>query len=472
MNQRASLAATTLILLAVACTSDNNAPQLVSPSSASHATTVTAPDAAPMWLVIFPSIAITGSFLPSPTASIAPASPASFDRTFHLSSSNPAILSQLPQTVTLPAGFDRINVGLAVPAVTTTTSVIVTASGAGTTMSAVLTLLPPNSPQPAKMIDTIFATPLTVAAGTPSTATITLTNPAPAGGLVVGLGVKLPLTALMPPAVVVPAGTRTVKVPITTFIGFPNSTTSVQISAFAGPSIVANGVNVVTGDVKPPLSLNPVKLNAPIVGGVASVVGGTSLTGTMSLNGPAPAGGAFITLVSTDTTVATVPASLVIPAGGTSANFPIATKTVSAITSSNVGGGFAGGFLVATLRVTPGSATTPPPVTPPPITPPPVTPPSGGTVSAPTLASPAADSRFKPGAAIAFDWSDVANAASYTIQVSDNDKFSSTLVNQTVTTSQLTTSTLPTKTLWWRVRANAASGTSSSFTSARRFEVK
>jgi hypothetical protein len=155
---------------------------------------------------------------------------------------------------------------------------------------------------------------------------------------------------------------------------------------------------------------------------------------------------------------------VLIPAGATSASFPIVTKTVGATASSNIGGCFAGGCIVATLQVTPGSST-------PPVNPPPVTQPTG-TVSAPTLVSPAADSRFKPGTSITFDWSDVSNAASYTLQISDNDKFSSTLVSQTVTTSQFTTATLPTKTLWWRVRSNSVSGTSSSFTSARRFELK
>jgi len=74
-----------------------------------------------------------------------------------------------------------------------------------------------------------------------------------------------------------------------------------------------------------------------------------------------------------------------------------------------------------------------------------------------------ADARFAPGTNIAFDWSDVAGAVSYTIQIDDRDTFASPLiVNQTSATSQFSTNTLPTLTMWWRVRANNAAGNAGS----------
>ena len=66
----------------------------------------------------------------------------------------------------------------------------------------------------------------------------------------------------------------------------------------------------------------------------------------------------------------------------------------------------------------------------------------------------------------------MANAASYTIQISDQDKFTSFIVNQNVAASQFTVANLPTKTMWWRVRANSTSGSSGTWSSARRFELK
>ena len=102
-----------------------------------------------------------------------------------------------------------------------------------------------------------------------------------------------------------------------------------------------------------------------------------------------------------------------------------------------------------------------------------VTPATGGTLAAPTLISPAADARFSPGASITFDWTDVSGAGSYTIQIDDSDTFAAPqLVSRDTTESQMTTNTLPTTRMWWRVRANSASGTPGSWSPARRFEVK
>src|ERR1700759_2120035 len=103
MKQRVALVATAMMLFAVACTSDTTSTSLLSSSTTpNRAATVTAPDAAPVSLTIFPSTYVTNAFTPMPTGTVAPAAPASFDRTFHLTSSNPALLSQLPATVVLP----------------------------------------------------------------------------------------------------------------------------------------------------------------------------------------------------------------------------------------------------------------------------------------------------------------------------------------------------------------------------------
>jgi hypothetical protein len=79
---------------------------------------------------------------------------------------------------------------------------------------------------------------------------------------------------------------------------------------------------------------------------------------------------------------------------------------------------------------------------------------------------------FAPGTNITFNWSDVSGAANYTIQIDDQNTFSSPIVNQNVTASQFSTSTLPTLTMWWRARANNASGNAGTWSAARRFEVK
>jgi predicted phage tail protein len=100
-------------------------------------------------------------------------------------------------------------------------------------------------------------------------------------------------------------------------------------------------------------------------------------------------------------------------------------------------------------------------------------PPPPGSLAAPSLASPANDARFSPGQEIAFDWGDVAGAASYTSQIDDSQSFSAPLTGgDTVVFSQFSTSTLPTTRMWWRVRANDGSGAPGARSAVRRVEVK
>ena len=85
----------------------------------------------------------------------------------------------------------------------------------------------------------------------------------------------------------------------------------------------------------------------------------------------------------------------------------------------------------------------------------------------------AARCALRPGQTITFDWSDVAGAANYTLQIDDSDGFGSPLVmTQTPTASQFSTSTLAVETMWWRVRANPPSGSPGAWSAVRRFEVK
>ena len=91
----------------------------------------------------------------------------------------------------------------------------------------------------------------------------------------------------------------------------------------------------------------------------ASVVGGNSLQGTVTLTGAAPSGGASITLVSSNTSAATVPTSVTVAAGARSANFTVTTSSVTASTAVTITARFGSVSRTATLTVTPRSA--PPP---------------------------------------------------------------------------------------------------------------
>src|SRR5262249_53298821 len=79
--------------------------------------------------------------------------------------------------------------------------------------------------------------------------------------------------------------------------------------------------------------------------------GGTS-TGTVYLNSPAPTGGLQFNLSSSNTAAATVPPSVTVLAGATSANFTVSVLTVSSPVSvviSATGGGVTKAALLTVL---------------------------------------------------------------------------------------------------------------------------
>jgi len=88
-----------------------------------------------------------------------------------------------------------------------------------------------------------------------------------------------------------------------------------------------------------------------------SVTGGNSSTGTVTLSGPAPTGGAQITLSSSNTTAASVPSSVTVAAGATSATFTVSTTAVAASTTVTITAAYSGATRSASLTVTPVSYT-------------------------------------------------------------------------------------------------------------------
>jgi phosphatidylinositol-3-phosphatase len=103
-------------------------------------------------------------------------------------------------------------------------------------------------------------------------------------------------------------------------------------------------LNLLTGIIASSLTLNP-----------ASVVGGSTSQGTVTLSSAAPSGGAVVTLSSSNTAVATVPASVAVAAGATSASFTVTTSTVTSSSSVTISASYGGATQMASLSVTPSS---------------------------------------------------------------------------------------------------------------------
>ena len=93
----------------------------------------------------------------------------------------------------------------------------------------------------------------------------------------------------------------------------------------------------------------------------ATVAGGATGSATVTLTAPAPAGGALVSLTSSNTATATVPATLTVPAGVTSATSAVGTSALSSTSTSVISATYDGTTRSATLTVT---GTAPPPPSP------------------------------------------------------------------------------------------------------------
>jgi hypothetical protein len=366
----------------------------------------------------------------------------------------------VPASVTIPAGSLSASFStLPVPATQVASRVVISGHYGlfgGTQSQSLQVDIGPNVPT----LLAIGPAGQDVTGGTPGRGSVALIVPAPAGGAVVNLTTDNPSVIHVPASVSIAAGNSTVSFSIGT------STVSALPTGgnvFASAGGVTKSIFVT---VHPDPNATPLLQSLSI--SPTSVTGGAIATGTVFFSAPSPAGGMTVTLATSNPGVATAPGVVTVPAGQTSATFPVTTFAVSTTTSATITA-FLDTTTTAAITVTRGATPTPTP-TPAPTATPTATP---GNLPAPSQLAPSADSRFSPGTNITFDWSDVTGAAGYTIQISNQSNFTGTLtVNQNTTASQFSSSTLPTQTMWWRVRANDSAGNPGTFSAGRRFEVK
>lgn len=211
----------------------------------------------------------------------------------------------VPETVTIPAGA------------TSTTFPVTSIGNVAKTVYIYAGITGPSIRQyvtiKLRNLKSIVLNPATVTGGTTSSAEVKIDYPAPVGGTVVELRSQKPTLAAVPATVTIPAGSDTISVPITTVArnGDP-----LLIYIYANlPGMATQGKQL--------------RIVRPVVTGVSispsTVVGGTTTTGTVTLNGPAAAGGLVVKLSSQKPTLASVPMTVTVPAGATSVNFTITT---------------------------------------------------------------------------------------------------------------------------------------------------
>jgi photosystem II stability/assembly factor-like uncharacterized protein len=250
-----------------------------------------------------------------------------------LSSSDPAV-AFVPPSVTVPAWMPNAWFTISTASVAVPTTVTISATYSGVTTSALLTV------NPAVTLASVILSAGTVFAGTSSIGTVTLSAPAPAGGAVIGLASSDAAVAAIPASVTVAAGVPSATFTISTAT-VPTST-AVTISGTYG-GVTRSAVLTVTAPTLSSVSLNP-----------AGVSGGTSSIGTVTLSGPAPAGGAGIVLSSSDAAIAVVPPGVTVAPGATSTMFTVSTSACASgtVTITAAAGG-ASRSAALTLTTTP-----------------------------------------------------------------------------------------------------------------------
>jgi len=235
--------------------------------------------------------------------------------TITLTSSHPDIVP--PMTINAPASNQFFGFQVFIPTnpPAADTDVTITASDGRYRFSALLHVL---APPPPPVLSGISVNPTSVVGGNAATGTVTLSGPQ-AGPTVVQLSIVDTAPATLPSNVTVPAGATSANFTISTspvseqfnlnifahLDGSPDKSTLLLIVPNANPTVSS-------------LSLNP-----------TTVAGGISSTGTVTLSAAAPSGGTVVSLVSSDTSVATVPASVTVPSGATSASFTVTTAAVA-----------------------------------------------------------------------------------------------------------------------------------------------
>jgi hypothetical protein len=252
-----------------------------------------------------------------------------------LTTSDPAAAST-PATVTIPAGATSATFTITAGPVPTTKSVVVTGTYLGVQKTANLTVRPVNPTGIVLQSLTLYPS---ILSGKTSTGTVVLSGPAPAGGAVVQLATSNPSLTSLPSSVKVPAGSSSVS--------FTVAAAQVAQTAAAAVSATFNGVSkTITLTVRAPslirVSLSPLTLK----GGLSSAVNSVGI----DAQSPFPT---VVTLTSSNPAVASVPASVSIPAGGVAALFTVTTFPVSTLTPVTITAVYSGVAKTAVLNVQP-----------------------------------------------------------------------------------------------------------------------
>lgn len=220
-------------------------------------------------------------------------------------SSNSAIAT-VPATIAVPAGATTATFPVATSGATSTETPQIMATCDGDSRNVFLTVTA------TPVLIGMGVSPSSVSNAASSTGKVVLNGPAGPGGVAVALTSDSSFV-VVPTNVTVAAGAQQTTFPITTTT--PAADGAATLSATAGDTTRTVKLAVTSASALYSVMLRPNVIFA-----------GTSSTGIVKLNGPAPASGAVVSLTSNS---ASVPATITVPAGAVSATFTVTTTASS-----------------------------------------------------------------------------------------------------------------------------------------------
>ncbi|HEX9982350.1 MAG TPA: DUF6531 domain-containing protein, partial [Thermoanaerobaculia bacterium] len=226
---------------------------------------------------------------------------------------NNAIVPQ-PPYVLVPPGATSLSVPVTTTLVAQTSTVTLRARHAATDITTSLDVTPPNGNH---VVALALVSPRAVG-GDLVDGTVTLAAAAPSGGATITLTSSNPLAASVPSTLTIPQGDTSGTFAIDTEA--VTQPFDVSIRAAYNGTVQRQQLTVVP---------SPQAVTLESVAVDPFVYGGDDATGTVTLSAAAQSGGATVTLTGSRNGIATVPASVTVPAGSTSATFAVTTAAPS-----------------------------------------------------------------------------------------------------------------------------------------------
>ena len=237
----------------------------------------------------------------------------------------------VPATITIAGGKTTATFSVASTPVSAETQVEIKCA-LGDQVATTTLNLRPISPK------SVTFSPSSVRGGLGSQLTVTLDAAAPSTGITLDVYATNSVVSV-PATVTIPAGQTAVTVPVTTQQVLNNVRVPVVVT---NGNTMATGVLTVTGAEVVSVTLLP-----------SSILGGKPSVGTVTVSSAAPAGGYVVQLSSSASSTASVPVTVIVPAGKTTITFPITTVAVAASVDASITATLNGVSKSAVLKVLP-----------------------------------------------------------------------------------------------------------------------